>query len=338
MISNTMFNVTKKVLLRSSTSRFILPTASTSLYSFSSETKPSLTALVKQLRLKTGAPMVECKKALEASEHDIPKATEWLRSNSLSKVSSKLENRISEEGLVGLSIKDGNAVLVKVSSETDFASRSSTFSKLVQDVASTALNLKPGGDNKSLPDLLLNMKVEENENQTVQNYLEEATLSIREKLELKEVEVLHKAGDKSVVMGYVHGKVPDYSNVGTSAALVELVSTKDGANVDEMKEIGKKLAMHVVAAKPKYLNPESVPEEVLAKEKEILKIQISKLPGSDKKPPEILEKIVIGKLGKFYQDVCLSKQGHMLEEKNPMIEKYLSGHGLKVTSYKYISI
>jgi len=337
MISNSMFNVTKKVLLRSSSSRFILPTMSESV-SFSTATKPSLTALVKQLRLQTGAPMVECKKALEASEHDIPKALEWLRSNSLSKVSSKLENRIAEEGLVGLSIKDGNAVVVKVSSETDFASRSSTFSKLVQDVASTALNLKPDGDDKSLPDILLNMKVEENKNQTVQNYLEEATLSIREKLQLKEVEVLRKADDQSVIMGYVHGKVPDYSSVGTSAALVELVSTKNDANVDEMKEIGKKLAMHVVAAKPKYLNPESVSEEVLAKEKEILKVQISKLPGSDKKPPEILEKIVQGKLGKFYQDVCLSKQGHMLEEKNPMIEKYLSGHGLKLMSYKYISI
>lgn len=308
-------------------------------FSTSANKKPSLATLVKELRLKTGAPMIECKKALEASENDLSEAMEWLRKYSLSKVSSKLENRVSDMGLVGLATSDdGSAALIKVSSETDFASRSATFSKLVQDVASTALGLKPSDDgNTSLSDLLLNMKVEQNENQTVQKYLEDATLSIRENLQLKEVELVLPTKN-SYIMGYVHGKVPDYDCVGTSAALVELVAMKDDTNVDQVKEIGKKLAMHIVAAKPKYLNPESVPKELVDKEKEILQVQISAMPGNKSKPPEILEKIINGKLNKFYQEICLSKQLHMLEEKNPMIEKYLLSHGFKVKSYKYISI
>merc|ERR1711862_507216 len=107
-----------------------------------------------------------------------------------------------------------------------------------------------------------------------------------------------------------------------------------------IKEIGKKLAMHIVAAKPKYLNPENVPKEIVDKEKEILQAQISNLPSNqkNKKPKDIIEKIINGKLNKFYQEICLTKQLHMLEEKNPVIEKYLKKNGLKVIDYKYLSI
>lgn len=357
-----MHNVSRKILIRSSSCRIILPTSAAfqsynttiqNQFSTSTSKKPSVTSLVKELRLQTGAPMIECKKALESSEHNITKATEWLRSNSLSKVSSKLENRIADDGLVGLAMStcssDNNAVLVKVSSETDFASRSDIFTKLVYDVANTALNLNPANTNDengtsslSLSDMVLSMNVNAQNNQTVQSYIEEATLSIREKLQLKEVEVVRT--NNTVIMGYVHGKVPNYNNVGTSAALVELMpltndaGSSNSTTLDDMKDIGKKLAMHVVAAKPKYLNPESVPKEVLEKEKEILEVQISKLPGSQKKSPQILQRIINGKLEKYYQDVCLTKQGHMLEEKNPTIEKYLKSFDLKIVSYKHICI
>ena len=120
---------------------------------------------------------------------------------------------------------DNNAVLVKVSSETDFASRSDIFTKLVYDVANTALNLNPANTNDengasflSLSDMVLSMNVNAQNNQKVQSYIEEATLSIREKLQLKEVEVVRT--NNTVIMGHVHGKVPNYNNVGTHALII----------------------------------------------------------------------------------------------------------------------
>ena len=239
--------------------------------------------------------MMECKKALSADEvqNDLTKATEWLRKYGSAKASSKVAGREALEGLVGLTIANerGLATLVKVASETDFASRSETFSSFVQGVADAAAaetSASSEGQVADIPNFLSTAK--NNEGKLLSEGLNDAILAIRENIQVSSISVMKASSDSSVFAGYVHGRAPN-STCGTSAAIVEVASIKDSGSNDDDKarweEVAKKLAMHVVAAKPIYLNPDSVPEEVVSKEKEILREKM----GDSNKPPEILEKI-----------------------------------------------
>lgn len=252
--------------------------------SFSS--KPSLAQLVKQLRASTGAPMVECKKALSSEDvnGDLEKAIQWLRQHGSAKVSTKMKanGREAMEGLVGLVVKEENgntvgASLVKIGSETDFASRSEVFAKLVEDLASAALTSTTLDVNEDSD--FWSTKLPENNDRTVKQAMEEAILSIRENLQLKEMHCIIPQIDESsmnVVAGYVHGKAPHSQHAGTSAAVVELQATSSDSKLsqEDLQEIGKKLAMHIVAAKPEYLSPNDVPSDILDKEKEIIIQQV----------------------------------------------------------------
>jgi len=124
---------------------------------------------------------------------------------------------------------------------------------------------------------------------------------------------------ESVLTGYVHGRIPGSDCAGTSAAVVEIAKVDDSSKAtrEEMVDAGKKLAMHVVAAKPTYLNPDAVPADVLEKEKAILMEQMA----DSGKPADILEKIVTGRMRKFYEGVCSTDQAHMVEEGNPKVSK-----------------
>mmetsp|Transcript_18132 Transcript_18132/g.36512 ORF Transcript_18132/g.36512 Transcript_18132/m.36512 type:complete len:360 (+) Transcript_18132:90-1169(+) len=299
----------------------------------------SLTSLIKELRTQTGAPMVECKKALSDPDvdGDLAKAAEWLRKHGSAKAASKLTGREASEGLVGLlTSRDGtSASIVRVASETDFASRSDAFGKLVEDVANAALSLDTDGEIDVEADLL--PASTRSNAATVKDALDEAILAIRENLQISEANrVTAAAGSETVLADYVHGKIPGSTCAGTSAALVEIVKTDDNSKTtqDEMKEVGKKLAMHVVAAKPTYLSPDEVPSDVLDKEKAILMEQMA----DSGKPADILEKIVTGRLRKFYEGVCLTDQPHMVEEGNPKVSKTLAEKGLEVKSFQYKSI
>ena len=241
-------------------------------------------------------------------------------------MSSKLAGRDASEGLVGISMnEDCNiASIVRVSSETDFASRSPDFSDLVETVANASVEM---GNNLSVEEL--------KGHEGVQAALEGAIISIRENLQVSSASTITASKPNSVIAGYVHGKVFNEKSVGTAAAIVELAPIDNTEKTKEdVIEIGKKLAMHIVAAKPEYLKSDDVPDDVIQKEKEIL---LEQMAGSGK-PPEILEKIVNGRLGKFYQGVCLLEQGHMLEDGNPKVSKALKGHGLELVSYESISI
>lgn len=207
--------------------------------------------------------MMECKKALSSPEveGDLQKAMEWLRKHGTQKASAKVVGREAPEGLVGICIGSEAASLVKVASETDFASRSETFSGFVQEVADAA-----AAQNNNVSDVTSFLSGTKNETgKLLSESLNDVILSIRENIQVDSISVM-KASPNSVLGGYVHNRVAG-SNCGSAAAIVELTFEKE---LPDAEETAKKLAMHVVAAKPAYLNPESVPEDIVQKEKSIL--------------------------------------------------------------------
>jgi elongation factor Ts len=341
---------------------------------------PSTAQLVKQLRDATGAPMMECKKALASPGvgGDVTRATEWLRKHGSAKVLSKVAGREALEGLVGIKVMSGgmetgssNAVasVVRVSSETDFAARSDALSSFVQEVADAAAayarvedlvedledafgatasktttvedvrgflrrsgNMSPDGTATSLEDRL-----------------GDAVLAIRENLTVDSITILRASTPHSVFGGYVHGRASPASTCGTSASIVELVPIAGagggGANtvvVDGTRasEAARRLAMHVVAARPAYLDASSVPSDVVEKEREILaeKAKADGGGGKTTRPPDIVEKIVSGQMRKFYEGACLTEQAHMVEEGGPKVSKALADLGLEVRSFVLVGM
>ena len=284
--------------------------------------------------------MMECKKALNAVDNDYEKASQWLRKNGSAKAASKLAGRDASEGMVGIALSlEGTgsgtgtgtgaiagASIVRVASETDFASRGKDFTKLVEIIAHACL-VNAGGDT----DGLMATTISQEDGKTVKDALDDAILAIRENLQIASAETIISSSDQSVVTGYVHGKVFNESNAGTAAAIVELVPTAESTlSKGEIEEIGKRLAMHIVAARPAYLGPGDVPAEEVEKEKQMLMEQMAE----SGKPADILEKIVDGRMRKYYEGVCVTEQGHMLEEGNPKVSKALSLVGLKLVAFK----
>ena len=276
--------------------------------------------------------MMECKKALSTPEvgNDLEKAQEWLRKYGSAKASSKVAGREALEGLVGVKIEGDRASVVKVASETDFASRSETFSTFVQEIADAATASDVGGEDIDINAFMSSSKT--SEGKLLSESLNDAILAIRENIQVDSMVIMKTSSDKSVFAGYVHGRAPN-STCGSAAAVVEVEVTAD-AGKEKAEEAAKKLAMHVVAAKPTYLNPESVPEDVVNKEKEILK---EKMTGTNK-PPEIMEKIITGQLRKFYEGICLTEQSHLVEEGSPKVSKAMKGMGLEVKNYTLVGM
>jgi len=318
--------------------------------------------LIKDLRHQSGAPIGECKKALEASDDSLEKAMDWLRQHGAAKASAKAQGRDALEGLVGLRVADdgASAALIQISSETDFASRSAAFVNLVTHTADAALS-QTNVDGQVQEDVLLSS---EYDSKSVKDVLDEAVVAIRENLGV--ASAMRLGSDQGRFVGYVHGRVEGSPVAGTAAAVVHVVG-KDGVSDEALEDAGKKLAMHVVAAKPLYLTPDDVPEDVLAKEKDILTQQVcivcclleslllvqrrgdahscsinsflhrQQLADSGK-PADILEKIVNGKMRKFYEGVCLVEQPHMVEEGNPKVSKVLDKLGIQVRHFEAKSI
>lgn len=220
---------------------------------------------LKELRVLSGAPIVECKKALTEVNGDVQEAMDWLRKHGAAKASQKVSGREAVEGLVSCVVsKDGkSAALVKVSSETDFAGKSPAFVDFVTHVAHSTLENGKAGSIDSETVLTL-----ESNSKSVQLALEEAIVAIRENLGIPSA--VKMTSDDGIFVPYVHGRA-NGSNAGSAAAVVELVGTADDETI---QEAGKKLAMHIVAAKPSYLNPESVPSDIIEREKEVLQSQV----------------------------------------------------------------
>ncbi len=247
---------------------------------------------VMMLREKSGAGMLECKKALTDANGDMEEAAELLRKRGIAKAIKK-EGRIAAEGAVGAFICDkcGAGVLVEINCESDFVSRGDKFHEIVDKVANVIAVNKPAD-----VDALGACKLD---GETVKDFITNQTAVIGEKISVRRFEIYDT---KNKIETYIHmgGKV---------GVMVEASDFKAGS-----EETLHDVALQIAAAKPSYVGKAEVPAEVLAKEKEIMLSQMQNDPKNASKPQNILEKIVEGKMGKFYQDNCLLEQAFVKDD------------------------
>lgn len=244
---------------------------------------------VKALRDRTGAGMMDCKKALVACEGDVEKAIDWLRKKGLS-AAAKKSGRVAAEGLVGLYVDGKKGTVLEVNAETDFVARNELFQKYVSTVVEIAS--KNGADLDSLKSL--------DYPETGRSVSEELTnliATIGENMGLRRVS--HLSVNDGVVASYVHNKIAD--NLGKIGILIGLESTADKS---KLLELGKKIAMHIAAASPKSVNISDLDPEIVARERDVVTEQAK---NSGKKE-EFIPRIVEGRLSKFYGEVVLTEQ------------------------------
>ena len=247
---------------------------------------------VMSLREKSGAGMLECKKALTDADGDMEKAAELLRERGIAKAVKK-EGRIAAEGAVGAYVCDkcGTGVLVEINCESDFVSRGEKFHGIVDEVAKLIASEKPAD-----VDALNALKLGDG---TVKDYITNQTAVIGEKISIRRFATFE-----------TKGKIETYIHMGGKVGvMVEAENFRDGAE-DTLHDI----ALQIAAAKPYYLNKAEVPADVLAKEKEIMLVQMQNDPKNANKPANILEKIVDGKMGKYYSDNCLLEQAFVKDD------------------------
>ncbi len=256
-------------------------------------------SLVKDLREKTGAGMMDCKKALVETNGDFEAATDWLRAKGLS-AAAKKAGRVASEGLVAAVVEGNVGAIVEINSETDFVARNDIFQKLVSNVAKLALG---HGDLTSLKAAKMPS------GKSVEEEVVEHVATIGENLSLRRVENL--SVKEGVVASYVHNTVVD--GLGKIAILVALESKGDKT---KLLELGKLIAMHVAAARPTCLNIESISPALVERERAIFTEQ-SKSSG---KPDEIIAKMVEGRIRKFYEEVVLLEQVYVIDGKSKIRE------------------
>ena len=263
---------------------------------------------VNELRQKTGAGMMDCKKALTECNGDIEAAIDWLREKGISKAAKKTE-RIAAEGLANIYVDGNKAAIVEVNCETDFVTRNADFVALVDEIGKTAVK----SDAKSLEEVLA-LPVEGTEG-TVNDLVIAKTAVIGEKLSLRRVEVVTKT-DEDNFGSYIH----------MGGKIASLVVVK-GANEDVAKDV----AMQAAAMKPSYLKADDVPAEVLEKEKEILKEQAI----NEGKPADIAEKMVQGRISKYYKENCLVDQEFVKDSSMDIKTFVKNANGEVIAMYRY---
>ena len=257
-------------------------------------------SMVKDLREKTGAGMMDCKKALVECNGDMDKAIDYLREKGISKAAKKAE-RIAAEGLSNIYIKGNDAVVVELNSETDFVAKNSEFKELLDKIGNTILDNKV----ETMEDAL-NVKCG---NETINELIVNATAKIGEKISLRRFEKVTKT-DSQVFGSYLHmgGKI-------SSLTVVE-GDKEDGA---------RDVAMQAAAMRPLYINVESVPEEDLEHEKAVIKEQVI----NEGKKPEFADKIVEGRLRKFYEETVLEEQA-FIKDSGITVKTYLENNNSKL--------
>jgi elongation factor Ts len=247
-------------------------------------------SLVKALREKTGAGMMDCKTALMETGGDMEKAVDWLRKKGLSRASQKAD-RVAAEGLIGVTVKDKAGAIVEVNSETDFVARNDRFQDMVRAV--TGLALGAGGDIKKL--LALDYP---GKGMSVEAYVKELVATIGENMNARRT--ARVSAKEGVVADYIHNKAAD--GLGKVGVLVALESNGKAA---ELATIGRQLAMHIAAASPAAVSAEELDPALIERERGVY-IEQAKASG---KPPEIAAKMVEGRLRKeFFQQVVLLQQ------------------------------
>ena len=251
-------------------------------------------ALVKELREKTGAGMMDCKRALAETAGDLEGAVDWLRKKGLS-AAAKKAGRVAAEGLVGVATRGTLGAVLEVNAETDFVARNETFQHFVR--TATELALTTGDDLERLRSAAF-----PGTGRNVGDELTHMIATIGENMALRRVRRLEVKN--GAVLGYVHNALAP--GLGKIGVLVALESTGDG---EKLAALGKQLAMHVAAARPDYLDTASVDTAALERERDVLREQ-SRASG---KPEAIIEKMVEGRLRKFYEEVVLLEQTYVVD-------------------------
>lgn len=249
-------------------------------------------ALVKELREKTGAGMMECKKALNETNGDLEAAIDFLRKKGLS-VAEKKAGRVANQGLVGVAVDGKKGVLVELNSETDFVARNGEFQQFLSDTVRIALDKK--GDIEAVKTAAMDDK-------DVAGKLTDLIAKIGENMTLRQSAFL--SVDNGVVVSYMHSAVTE--NLGKIGVLVALESM---ANSEVLTELGHKLAMHIAAVAPKFLTIDKVDPSALAREKAIYEEQAK----NSGKPANIVEKMVEGRVRKYYEEVVLMEQAFIMD-------------------------
>ena len=257
--------------------------------------------LIKELRERSGAGMLDCKKALDENQGNLEAAIDWLRKKGLASAAKK-SGRVAAEGLVAVASNDTSAAVIELNSETDFVARNEQFQTLVHEVAQEAL--ASGTDIEALK----NQKMSAT-GKTVQEAITDAIATIGENMNLRRVRVLSVGN--GIVASYVHSAVKP--GMGKIGVLVALEST---GKKDVLEALGKQIAMHVAAAKPDALNRESVDAGKLERERAVL---IDQAVASGK-PKEVAEKMVEGRIRKYYEEVVLLDQLFVIDGKTKIAD------------------
>lgn len=257
-------------------------------------------SLIRELREISGAGMMDCKKALEESNNDIKKATEWLREKGIAKAAKKA-GRVAAEGLSTILVEGNKAVILEINCETDFVSKNEKFGKFVSNVAKIILN-----SNAKTNEEALQLGCEDG---TLQDYVTNMTATIGEKISFRRFTLLEKEDNESF---------GEYIHMGGKISVLTLL---EGAN----ESIAKDVSMHAAAMRPEYIRKEDVKAEDLEKEKQILTNEALK----EGKPANIVEKMVMGKISKYYKEICLEEQ-EFVKDNSLTVGKYVSNNGGKI--------
>lgn len=265
-------------------------------------------SLVKELREQTGAGMMDCKKALSECDGNLEAAVDWLREKGIAKAGKK-EARIAAEGLADIFVNGNKAVIVEINAETDFVSKNDEFKELIKTVGKTVLN----SDAKTLEEAN-ELATEEG---TIRDLMIAKTSKIGEKLDFRRLAVIEKNDDENF---------GTYLHMGGKIAVVTVVK---GAN----EEVAKDVAMQAAAMKPKYVFKEDVPADEVAREREVLKEQAM----NEGKPAEIAEKMVEGRLNKYFKEICLSMQA-FIKDGDIDVTKYVTNNGGELVGMTMFSV
>ncbi len=261
-------------------------------------------SLVKELRERTGAGMMDCKKALTQTDGDIEAAIDYLRENGIAKAAKKAD-RIAAEGLAYIEVKGNKAVILEINSETDFVAKNEKFVALVKNVADAILGAEPKNVEEALQ--------VQAEGGTVEAVINEGIATIGEKLSLRRFEVLTKTDADAFGA---------YSHMGGRIGVLTLIEGSTDA------EAAKDVAMHIAALAPKYLDESEVPADVLEHEKKVLTEQAL----NEGKPANIVEKMIVGRINKFLEEITVVKQ-KFVKDDSFTVEKFVASKGGKLAKF-----
>lgn len=257
---------------------------------------------VAELRAKTGAGMMDCKKALTETNGDIEAAVDYLREKGIAKAAKK-ESRIAAEGLANVYVKDNKAVIIEVNSETDFVSKNEEFRGMLDTIGNTILE-----NNVTTLEEALELSCEDG---TIRDLIVAKTAKIGEKLSLRRIEVVEKTNEETF---------GNYLHMGGKIAVLTVLT---GAN----EEVARDVAMQAAAMKPEFVREEEIPTDRVEREKSIFKEQAM----NEGKPADIAEKMVAGRLKKFFKEICLVSQA-FIKDGDLDVATYVKNNGGEVKS------